>query len=133
MARKIRNVLNVLLPIAGMVVVFASVLWVDESSLRVVLAVLGVLMIQSTAWKLTNPFFPSERRFPELRQETDSFIDLVRLLNTEAVQARDSGDLEAWERYESVLSTMHRSVDRMGALAGKEIEAAPTSAPDRED
>jgi hypothetical protein len=113
-----------------MLVVFSVVLWIREPSIEIVLVALGVLMIQSTAWKLTNPFFPNERRYPELRNETDEFIKLVRILNRAALKARASGKRQEWAEYEAVLSAMHRSVDRMGALAGKELENEPTMSPE---
>lgn len=130
MVRTVRNVLNILVPLVGMMVVFSSVLWIDDLSLQMMLVILGVLMIQSVTWKLTNPFFPSERKFTELRAETDEFVDLVRQLNAAAVMAREVGTMHDWEHYEAVLASMHRSVDRMGALAGKEVDATPTAAPE---
>ena len=130
MLRTIHNGLNVIIPLAGMIVVFSTVLWISEPSLEMMRVILGVLMIQSVTWKLTNPFFPSERRYTELRAEADDFIGLVRQLNSAALRARDFGELEDWQAYESTLAAMHRSVDRMGALAGKERDAAPTAAPE---
>lgn len=123
----LRSIVSVGMNIVGMFVVFAAMLAPDASrnlQLQIILVLIGVLLIQAAVWKFANPFLPSERKFDELRNEVDDFIDLVRELNESAVVARKTRSLEATGRVERVLSEMHRSVDQMGRLAGREISFA---------
>ena len=123
----LRSIVSVGMNITGMFIVFAAMVVPDASRnlhLQVILALIGVLMIQAAVWKFANPFLPSERRFDELRNEVDDFIELVRDLNEVAIAARETHSLEDTGRVEHVLAEMHRSVDQMGRLAGREVSFA---------
>lgn len=126
----IRKIVEVGLPLLGIVAVFAAILLVRGVQAQVGAALLGVLMIEAGVWRLTEPFLPSDRTYTELREEVDDFMGLVRELNSSAVRARASDRPEEWQRYRSVLDEMHRAVDRMARVAGKEAEAPPTSPPE---
>jgi hypothetical protein len=87
----------------------------------------GVLLLEAGVWGLVGGVLPSERRHPELREEGDHFLDLVRQLSAAAV-ARDDGT-EDDASYREALAAMHSSVDRMGQLAGKPgLSEPPTEA-----
>ncbi|MEZ4415243.1 MAG: hypothetical protein R3E10_05780 [Gemmatimonadota bacterium] len=115
-----RKIFDVGLPITGMVLVFLAALWVQDLQLRVILILIGLLLIWVGVWKLANPLYPNERRFHDLRLEVDRFIALVRDLNQAALQQRVGTAQDSSDRYDSILSAMRRSVDRMAALAGRE-------------
>lgn len=106
-----------------MAVVFGAVLMIPPSQiqlqLQLVFVLVGVLMIEAGVWGLTQPFLPNERKYNELRDATDEFIDLVRELNTAALRDREAHG-ESSEEAEAVLSRMHQAVDAMADLAGKE-------------
>ncbi len=125
----LRSIVSVGMNIVGMFIVFAAMLVPAASQnlqLQVILVLIGVLLMQGAIWKFANPFLPSERRFDELRNEVDDFIDLVRDLNETATTARKNpqGSFTSGEQVERVLSEMHLSVDQMGRLAGREISFA---------
>ena len=91
--RKFRRILDIGLPILGILVVFGAVLWPVISlrlQLQVLVVLVGILMIEAGVWKLTSPFLPSERKYNALRSEVDRFIDLVRALNSAALESEDN-------------------------------------------
>ena len=77
--------------------------WYAVVAVGLVVAVLGFLYGM-------NPFLTSERRQPDLRDEVESFISLVRQLSE--VSHSLNGDMER------IKSDMHESVERMASLAG---------------
>ena len=120
--RTIRRLIEMGLPIVGMVVVFGAILLPTINlnlQIQVVITLVGILMIEAGVWKLTSPFLPSERKFNALRRQVDGFIDLVRQLNNAAVESREKSD-EPSLAVQEVLDSMHASVDKMGTLAGQE-------------
>lgn len=123
------RILNAGLPVVGMIVVFGAVLFVDDRQTLILLVLLGILLIEAGVWKLSNPFLPTERRFNELRQEVDQFMELVRELNTAGIEARKDDDAAAWARFENTLATMHASVERMAGAAGRGEGDHPTEVP----
>ncbi len=123
------RILNAGLPIVGMLVVFGAVLFVDDRQTLILVVLLGILLIEAGVWKLSNPFLPTERRFNELRLEVDQFMELVRELNTAGIEARKDDDAAAWARFENTLATMHASVERMAAAAGRGEGERPTRVP----
>jgi hypothetical protein len=121
--RTIRKIIEMGLPIVGMVVVFGAILLPTINlnlQIQVVITLVGILMIEAGVWKLTSPFLPSERKYNALRRQVDGFIDLVRQLNNAAVEAESGEQSESSKTVPEVLDTMHASVDRMGTLAGHE-------------
>ena len=119
--RSIRKFLSGAVPVIGMLVVFGAILFIDPERmpLQIIAVIVGVILIQAGVWKVSNPFLPSERRYTALRQEVGRFLDEVRELNEAAAQSRADGGPEARARFERALAALHRSVDRMGEVAGK--------------
>lgn len=119
--RSIRKFLSGAVPIIGMAVVFGAVLFIDpeRQQLQIIAVIVGVILIEAGVWKVTNPFLPSERRYTDLREEVDRFLDHVRELNEAAAASRKGESPEARARYDRALATLHRSVDRMGEVAGR--------------
>lgn len=122
--RRLREVIESSIPIAGAVIIFLALILVSDHHplIRLGIVLLGILVIEAGVWKLTSPFLPSERRYLDLREEVDAFIMMVRALNRAALQARASGDIESWRQVHEILGTMHNSVDHMAQLAGKAEE-----------
>lgn len=119
--RRIRNALQLALPVLGMVVVFGGMLMVPPTNLRLQLMVVlaGVLILEAGVWGLTDRILPSERQYGALREEGDRFIGLIRDLNAAAVARKGGGD-RGDEAFHDALSVMHGSVDLMGEVAGEE-------------
>lgn len=121
--RKIRRIIEVGFPIAGMAVVFGAVLMIPPSTvqlqLQLIAVLIGVLMIEAGVWGLTQPFLPNERKYNALRDAADDFIDLVRELNSAALLDREA-DGETTHEVDASLVKMHAAVDAMANLAGLE-------------
>ncbi len=117
--RKIRRGIEIALPILGMGIIFASVLFGPNSlQLQVLLVLTGVLILEAGVWGLTGGILPNERRYLGLREEGDHFLGLIRVLNAAAV-ARDKG-VEDDTRFRDARAQMHTSVERMAELAGQD-------------
>ncbi len=133
--RKIRRGIEIALPILGMGIIFASVLFGPDSlQLQVLFVLTGVLILEAGVWGLTGGILPNERRYLALREEGDHFLALIRVLNAAAV-ARDKGE-EDDARFRDTRAQMHTSVERMAELAGQddvaEAEEAEALAADAE-
>ena len=126
MARNLRRILPVLLPVAGVALILAAVLFAGSVGVKVVLVVAGLLLIEAGVWRLADPVLPDDRKYVALRAEADRFMALVRRLNTAAV-ALDRGDEEGSRlAIREIESAMHQAIDRMVTVAGKtgaELEA----------
>ena len=121
--RKIRQGIEIALPILGMGIVFGSVLFGPNSlQLQVLFVLIGVLILEAGVWGLTGGILPNERRYLSLREEGDHFLGLIRVLNAAAV-ARDKGE-EDDTSFRDARAQMHTSVERMAELAGQDDLAA---------
>lgn len=120
--RRIRKLLEVGLPVVGIVVVLASVLLLaDDLPLQVTLVVVGLLIIEAGVWKLADPLLPDERRYLGLRSAVDEFILLVRQLNAAALDCRAHPDAGR-RKVEEVRAAMLEAVDHMTFYAGHTTE-----------
>ncbi len=91
---------------------------------RVLVAVLGLIVMELGIWQITRLFFPNEREFKPLREETDYFLKLVRRLNELTIRLHQ-GSSTAQADIDRLRDEMYHSVDRMYRLAGRtESEAA---------
>jgi hypothetical protein len=136
--RTIRGSFHLALTVSGTVVVLYAMLHVDELYDRLLVAALGLVLIEAGIWRVTQSLFPNERAYQPLRRETDYFIALVRRLNRAALLAQ-CGSTSANADLDQVHEEMHHSVDRMLRLAGQTEEdlgfryrPGRTPAPDRE-
>jgi hypothetical protein len=127
--RRLRDRIQILLPLAGTVLVLGAVLFVIQLALQVALVVVGLLMLQAGVWRLAQGFLPDGRQYHALRDEVDRFIGLVRRLNDVAIEeeGKPTGAVSS-ERGE-LLARMHRSVDRMGEVAGVRGNVPEKAAP----
>src|SRR5688500_882503 len=80
--RALRRAIELGLPVLGVAVVLAGVLFfANDLYVQLAVVVVGLLLIEAGIWNLASPVLPSERRYNALRREVDSFIILVRRLN----------------------------------------------------
>lgn len=123
--RKLRRILQLIVPAVGMALVIGAVLFGESLAVQLFLVIAGLLLTEAGLWRLADPFLPNERKYLALRAETEHFMALVRQLNTAAL-ALGSGE-ERGPRFalDEVRTEMHRSIDRMVNFAGKTAEEAP--------
>ena len=119
--RVIRRFSQVLLTLVGGSLVILAVYRFDGLYERVLVAALGLLIMELGIWQVTNAFFPNQREYKPLRKETDYFLSLVRRLNHAAVAAQ-RGSATALDDLERVEADMHHSIVRMRRLAGYTAE-----------
>ena len=125
--RSIRRFSQIFLTVAGTATVIYAVTQVDPLRDRLLIATLGLIIMELGIWQITRVFFPNEREFKPLREETDYFLKLVRRLNTAAVRLQ-KGSNTAQADIDRLKDEMYHSVDRMCRLAGRtEEELALTS------
>lgn len=126
--RRLRQTIEKGLPVLGVAVVLAGVLFLAGDLLvQLVVVVFGLLLIQAGIWNLASPVLPSERRYNALRDEVDAFIGLVRRLNRATLENASEPTPESRARLLQVRDEMMESVKRMEAVAGRtesEIGAA---------
>ena len=119
--RSIRRFSQIFLTLAGTATVIYAVTRVDALRDRVLIATLGLIVMELGIWQITRVFFPNEREFKPLREETDYFLKLVRRLNTAAVRL-SKGSNTAHADIDRLRDEMYHSVDRMCRLAGRTEE-----------
>ena len=119
--RTIRRFSQVLLTLLGGSLVILAVYRFDGLYERVLVAALGLLIMELGIWQVTNAFFPNQREYKPLRKETDYFLSLVRRLNHAAV-ASQRGSATALDDLDRVEAEMHHSILRMRRLAGYTAE-----------
>ncbi|MEO5510109.1 MAG: hypothetical protein ABIV28_09185 [Longimicrobiales bacterium] len=114
--RRLRRFTQVLLTIVGSGIILYAVLAIPTLYNRVLVAGLGLFLVEAGIWEFTRSLFPNEREYRPLRRETDYFLSLVRRMNRAALRSRESpmGEAELDRLYED----LHHSVDRMRRLAG---------------
>ena len=117
--RTLRQAFDTGMPIMGVVVILAAVLFVRELRLQLAIVVGGILLVEAGVWKLSQWLLPNDRQYLGLRTEGDHFIMLIRQLNKAAIQLNELDNAENRDRFESTREAMHQSVDSMAELAGK--------------
>lgn len=126
-----RRTVNQLAPlvttVAGIVIIISVVVLMERGLPAVVLAGVGILLLEVGIWYAANPVFTNERRYKTLRAELDRFIECVRELN------KTAGVPGAEGRFASIKAAMHESVDAMvGMTNAEEEEAAASQAPQQQ-
>jgi hypothetical protein len=117
--RKLRRALHFVVPAMGIALVLGAVIFGTSLWLQLFLVAAGLLMTEAGFFRWADPILPDERRYLALRNETEHFVTLVRQLNTVAVALAEREDGAPPFALDEVESRMHRSVDRMIALAGQ--------------
>lgn len=116
--RSIRRFSQIVLTVGGAALVLFAVYRVDVLYDRVLIAALGIIIMELGIWQVTRAFFPNQRAFRPLRQETDYFLKLVRRLNRTAIAAQ-RGDTKAEAELDRLEAEMVHSIQRMRRLAGR--------------
>jgi hypothetical protein len=114
--RKLRRFSQVLLTTVGSGIILYAVFAIPTLYNRVLVAVLGLLLVEAGIWELTRSLFPDDREFRPLRDETEYFLALVRRLNTASLRPWDVPAAQI--EIDRLHQDMHHSVDRMRRLAG---------------
>ena len=126
--RRLRRSVELGLPVIGVILVLAAVLFLARSLvLQLGVVLLGLVLIEAGIWNLASPVLPSERKFVALRREVDGFILLVRRLNRATLALASEPTPENRARLLEVRDEMLESVKRMEASAGR-IEEDPPGA-----
>lgn len=117
--RTLRQATDKGMPIVGVVVILAAVLFVRELRLQLAVVVVGLFLVEAGVWNLSQWLLPNDRQYVGLRAEGDHFILLIRRLNETAVQLKALDNDANRRAFEAAHEAMHESVDRMAQLAGK--------------
>jgi len=127
--RRIRRAVELGLPILGVALVLAAVLFFYQNLyVQIAIVLLGLVLIEAGIWNLASPVLPSERRFVALRREVDAFILLVRRLNRATLELASEPTPQNRAKLLQVRDEMLESVKRMEQFAGQTDEAAPGAA-----
>lgn len=122
--RTLRKAIEIGLPILGVVLVLAAVLFFFQNLyLQIGIVLVGLVLIEAGIWNLAAPILPSERKFMALRNEVDSFIRLVRRLNKTALELASEPTPQNRAKLLQVRDEMLESVKRMESYAGRTDEA----------
>lgn len=129
--RKLRKAIELGLPILGVILVLAAVLFFFENLyIQIAIVLIGLVLIEAGIWNLAAPILPSERKYMALRNEVDAFIRLVRRLNRAALELTSEATPQNRARLLQVRDEMMESVKRMEMYAGR-AEGPPSVEPGR--
>jgi hypothetical protein len=106
----------------GIGIIFTAILLGGSLNIQtqLVIALLGVLLMEAGVWGLSSKVFPSERRYIDLRAEGDNIIQLIRELNAAAVtRGNDAND----DSFQGILEEMQNSVKRIAEKASREADS----------
>lgn len=130
---RIARILDSGLPVLGVTIVMAAVMWGGGGWGAIWLAVAGLLMVEAGVWRLGSRIV-HERRYTPLRREVQRFTGLARDLHHAEAAMHDENSPSAREARDAALAALQASLDRIAAVAGKteddlEAERAPVAAP----
>lgn len=126
--RRLRRAVELGLPIAGVIMVLAAVLFFPRSlTIQIAIVLVGLVLIEAGTWNLASPVLPSERRYVALRHEVDGFILLVRRLNRATLALASESTPQNRARLLEVRDEMLESVKRMEQVAGQAEPPAPAA------
>ena len=96
---------------------------------RLFLICLGVIGLIAGAWSLYAPRLPKARQFRVLRNEVDTFLDMVRQLHA-LIRSAEENTPYPWHHQtcDNLKTAMHDSVERMAEVAAVS-DRAPASTP----
>lgn len=115
--RRIRRLTQLLLTLIGTGIVVFAVVRIEATYERMLMAALGLVLLEAGIWEFTRSLFPNEREYKPLRKETDYFLTIVRRLNRAGIRAHANAP-GALDEVNRLHQEMHHSVDRMRRLAG---------------
>ena len=123
MKRKTRRIVETAITATGIGAIFGSILFVPPADiqLHLLLTLLGVLLLEAGVWGLSKKILPSERRYLGLRDEGDRIIELIRELNSAAID-RDRG-FASGQHFQETLGEIQVSFTRLAELASVDAHA----------
>ena len=69
----------------GLVLILSGLAVVDANPELYMRVIIGIVMVVAGYFYAQHPFLSSERKYSSLRDEVDTFVDLVRRLNRTAI------------------------------------------------
>jgi hypothetical protein len=118
-----RKAVSVGISILGAALVFLAIILPQLSGdvgRQVLVALLGILLIEAGVWKLAERVLPTQRKYHALRAEVTRFLELTKSLNARALEVKAIGSDEAHAAMQEDLQALHATVDRMAEVAGQE-------------
>jgi len=100
---------------AGLFLVLLQTVQLDLTPLELGVILFGIVVTVLGLWGLGARLKPERRVYLQLRTEVDRFLDLVRRINTHAVDGDGA-------RANEVKEEMHASVELIAQAAGVESE-----------
>lgn len=120
--RVLRRILDIGLPLAGVVTILSAVLFLQEIRGQIAVVMIGIILIEAGVWKLAHQLLPNDRQFHHLRSEIDTFIQLCRKLNDTALKVKSTYSEENQKKFDDVRDELQQSLDRITEVAGKTKE-----------
>ena len=117
--RSLIKLLNVGLPIIGVIVILSAVLFLRDIHGQIAIVMVGIVLIEAGVWKLAHQFLPNDRQFHALRDEIETFVQLSRQLNETALAMKVDESMEHRRKFDEVQTAMHETVDHIASVAGK--------------
>lgn len=118
----IRKIVDMSIPLLGMVVIMAAILFLRHIHAQIVVVLVGILLIELGVWQIAQRLLPTRRRFHALRRELDAFMALVRQLNDAALAVKTHGIQHHRQAFDETHDAMKQAVERMVLVAGRTDE-----------
>jgi hypothetical protein len=127
--RHLRKGLDIGLPLIGVMIILAAVLFLRELRIQLAVVMAGIVLIEAGVWKIAHQLLPNDRHYHALRHEIDAFIALSRDLHEAALAANVEDTPEHRRALDAIREAMHRAVDQLSDVAGRSAaELSPTLA-----
>ena len=117
--KTLRRLFDTSLPLVGVETIIIAILFVTDLYAQVALAVVGIVIIEASAWKVAHKLLPSQRKYKALRFEGEQFLGLIRGLHHAALALRTDDKPENRQAFEEIQETMRQAIERMAQIAGK--------------
>ena len=111
--RLLRKILDIGLPLTGVVVILSTVLFIQEIRLQIAIVLIGIIFIEAGVWKLAHQLLPNDRQYNHLRNEIDNFVSLCRQLNSTAIALKSNDSSQNQESFDLLRNELQVSLDRI--------------------
>jgi hypothetical protein len=118
--------LDIGLPLAGVVIILSAILFLQEIRSQISVVLIGIILIESGIWKISNRILPDDRKFFYLRSEIDTFIILYRQLNSAAVKLNNNNSAENEKVFNNIRDDLENCLERIVETAEKTKKDAVT-------
>lgn len=117
--RRLLKTLDVAVPVGGVLLVLAAVLFISQIRLQIAVVMLGLALVQVGVWNVASQMLPNERKYLPLRSEVDRFILLVRMLNGAALRVHANDTSQARQEFDAIKAALYEAVESIAAVAGR--------------